>query len=189
MDWTTLAAAFLGGGCGGALSASVSVMQLRRDKKQALQARRWADAEIVADAQKLLIDLNPQRRTINANPAPGVEDALWKTLNERQDQLDRQLLSLGNGHPSPKVAAAATELALALVWLAHQSQFAVQALLANRDFLKLVDNAMQRYETADAAASKLAAAVAAAAAPRRHLFGNRPPAEQAPPRSHTLAAG
>ena len=63
MDWTTLVAAFLGGGVGGAIPASVSIMQLQRDKAQALQARRWVDAEIVADASALLMDLEPHRRT------------------------------------------------------------------------------------------------------------------------------
>jgi hypothetical protein len=75
--------------------ATVSLVQLLRDNTPALQARRWLDAEIVADTQKLLIDLDPQRRTLNANPAN--EADLWKSLSQRKDQLDRQLLLLVNG--------------------------------------------------------------------------------------------
>jgi hypothetical protein len=63
MDWSTLAAAFIGGIFGGGIAGAVSFMQLRSDKTQALQARRWIDAEVVADAKSLLMDLDPQRRT------------------------------------------------------------------------------------------------------------------------------
>lgn len=173
MDWTTLGAAFLGGGCGGAIPAAVSVMRFRRENAQALQARRWIDAEIIADARRLLIDLEPYRRTINVDPTAGVEAGLWKSLNQRKDQVDRQLMLLAAGHPSQSVATAATELGLALVWLAHQSQRAVQAVLANRDVLELVKDAEERYKNTEAAATKLEKAVKDAAAPKRRLFEKR----------------
>lgn len=73
MDWSTLAAAFIGGGFGSGITGTVSYLQLRSDKRQALQARRWTDAEVVADAKSLLIELDPQRRTLNADPTPGAE--------------------------------------------------------------------------------------------------------------------
>jgi len=176
MDWTTLGAAFLGGGLGGAIPATVSLVQLGRDKAATLQARRWLDAEIIADAQKLLIDLDPHRRTLNVQ-APDVEADLWKRLNERKDQLDRQLLLLGAGHPSRKVSTAANELDSALVWLAHLSELAVQALLAHRDFQKLVEDAVKRHEAAHTAVKRLADAVNEAATPERRLFRRAPQAE------------
>jgi hypothetical protein len=183
MDWTTLGAAFLGGGFGGAIPAAVSAIQLRRDKTQALQARRWVDAEIIADARKLLTDLEPQRRTLNVNPTPGVEDDLWKDLNQRKEQVDRQLMLLAAGHPSKAVATSATELGLALVWLAQQTQFAVREVLANRDFLMLVDAAQERYKTAETALDKLTTAAEYAATPKRRLFRRSPPpALEGPPR-------
>jgi hypothetical protein len=130
MDWSTLVAAFIGGIFGGGIAGAVSFMQLRSDKAQALQARRWVDAEVVADAKSLLMDLDPQRRTVNVNPASGAEATLWNDLNQRRDQLYRQLLMLAAGHPSQEVAAAADELGLALLWTAQHSQFAVSELLA-----------------------------------------------------------
>lgn len=176
MDWTTLVAALLGGGLGGAIPATVSLTQMRRDKTADLQARRWLDAETIADVQKLLIDLDPYRRTLNAQ-TPDVEADLWKGLNERKDQLDRQLLLLGAGHPSQQVAAAANELDLALVWLAHLSQLALQALLANRDFQRLVEDAAKRHEAAHAAMKRLADAVNEAATPKTRLFRRTPRAQ------------
>ena len=171
-----MGAAFLGGGLGGAIPATVSLVQLGRDKAATLQARRWLDAEIIADAQKLLIDLDPHRRTLNVQ-APDVEADLWKRLNERKDQLDRQLLLLGAGHPSRKVSTAANELDSALVWLAHLSELAVQALLAHRDFQKLVEDAVKRHEAAHTAVKRLADAVNEAATPERRLFRRAPQAE------------
>jgi hypothetical protein len=183
MDWITLGAAFLGGGFGGAIPATVSLVQLRRDKTAALQARRWLDAETVADAKKLLIDLDPHRRTINAQ-APDVEAELWKGLNERKDRHDRELLLLGTGHTSQEVSAAANELDLALVWLAHWSELAVRAVVAHRDFLDLVEDAVKCREAAAIAVNKLADAVKEAAAPKRRLFRFAPQAklEARPPR-------
>jgi hypothetical protein len=143
VDWNSLAASF-----GGDLSAGVAFMQLRGDKAQALQARRWIDAEVVADARSLLMDLDPQRRAINANPAPGVEDALWKDLRNRRDQLYRQLLLLAAGHPSHEVAEAANELETALLWTAQQSEFAVSELLANRINPKLTEATQERHASA-----------------------------------------
>lgn len=176
MNWITLAAAFIGGIFGGGIAGAVSFMQLRRDKAQALQARRWIDAEVVADAKSLLMDLDPQRRTINVNRAPGVEADLWKTLNQRRDQLYRQLQMLAAGHPSQEVAAAANELGLALLWTAQHSQFAVSEVLASRFNLKLIEAVQERHATADAAAEKLATAIKDAAVPRRRLFGKPRPA-------------
>jgi hypothetical protein len=132
MDWNSLAASFVGGGLGAGLSAWVAFTQFRSDKAQGLQARRWVDAEVVADARSLLMDLEPQRRTINASPIPGAEAALWKDLHHRRDQLYRQLLLLAAGHPSHEVAEAANVLGTALLWTAQQSEFAVSELLANR---------------------------------------------------------
>jgi hypothetical protein len=184
MDWNTLVAAFIGGISGGGIAGAVAFMQLRSDKLQALQSRRWIDAEVVADAKSLLMDLDPQRRTINVNPAPGVEADLWKGLNERRDQLYRQLLMLAAGHPSQEVATAANELGVALLWTAQHSQFAVSEVLAHRINSELIERAQERHATAEAAAERLATAIEDAAAPKRRLFGKPRPTElrnSAPP--------
>jgi hypothetical protein len=175
MDWNTLVAAFIGGIFGGGIAGAAAFMQLRSDKVQALQARRWIDAEVVADAQSLLMDLDPQRRTINANPVPGVEADLWKGLNERRDQLYRQLLMLAAGHPSQEVAAAANELGVALLWTAQHSQFAVSEVLGHRLNLELIERAQERHATAEAAAERLVTVIKDAATPKRRLLGRPRP--------------
>jgi hypothetical protein len=175
MDWSTLAAAFIGGIFGGGIAGAVSFMQLRSDKAQALQARRWIDAEVVADAKSLLMDIDPQRRTFNANPASGVEADLWRDFNQRCDQLYRQLQMLAAGHPSQDVATSANELGLALLWTAQQSQFAVSAVLNGSFSMKLIEAAQERHATAEAAAERLATAVKDAAVPKRCLFAKPRP--------------
>lgn len=176
MDWNTLATALVGGIGGGAVTGAVSFVQMRSGRRQGLQARRWIDAEVVADAKQLLMELNPQRRTMNLDPAPGAEAELWKGLNKRRDDLYRQLLLLAGGHPSEEVAAAANELGLGMLWTAQQSQFAVSELLANRMNLKLIEAAQERHETAEATAVKLEIAIKKAAVPKRRLLGKRRPA-------------
>lgn len=149
MDWTTLFAAFIGGGLGSVITGTVSVLQLRSNPAQALQARRWIDAEVVADAKSLLVDLDPQRRTLNVDRTPGVEIDRWKDLTERVDQLYRQLLMLGSGHPSAEVSTAANELGLALQWTAHYSQWAVIDLLAGRTITQQFQEAKERHTAAE----------------------------------------
>ena len=114
---------------------------------------------------------------------------MWKDLNQRKDQLYKQLLLLAAGHPSQDVATAADELGLALLWVAQQTQFAVWELLAHRDFVRLVEAAMKRYETAQAALGRLTRATKDAAIPRRRGFrrpsraeleGPPPPTQSSP---------
>lgn len=167
MDWNTLLSAFVGGIFGGGIAGAAAFVQLRRDRVQALQARRWVDAEVVADAKSLLMELDPQRRTINVNRTPGGEAALWKDLDHRRDQLYRQLLMLAAGHPSHEVATAANELGLALLWTAHHSQFAVSQILADRISSKSIEVAQEKHTAADAAAESLAIAIKKAAISQR----------------------
>lgn len=171
MEWDTLASAFVGGIGGGAIAGAVSFAQLRSDRTQRLQARRWIDAEVVADAKQLLMELDPQRRTLNLDPTPGAEAELWKGLNQRRDDLYKQLLLLSAGHPSQQVAAAANELGLGLLWTAQHSQFAVSELSAHRLNPQWIEAAQERHRTAEAAAIKLESAIKDAAAPKRRLLG------------------
>ena len=177
MDWSTLATAVIGGSFGGGVTGAVSFVQFRSNKAQALQARRWVDAEVVADAKTLLMELDPQRRTINLNPVRQVEAELWRGLNERRDQLYRQLLLLAAGHPSPQVAIAADELGLALLWTSQRSQFAVIELQAGRFNQNLIEEAQKQHAAAEAAAEKLATAIKDAAVPKRRMFHKPRPAE------------
>ena len=73
-----------------------------------LEDRQWQDAEVVADVRQLLRDIDPMRRGANVNTAPGAEDALWKSLNERRDQVCKRILVLAAGHPSAAVQSSAT---------------------------------------------------------------------------------
>ena len=171
MDWNSLAAAFIGGIFGSGISGMVAVMQFRRAGVQALQARRWVDAEVVADVQTLLTDVHPQRRTINANPDSSIESKLWEGITERRDQLCRQLLLLANGHPSQEVATAAKEMELALVQTVHSSALATMEVLAHRDIQGVIATAEKHHAAAEKAMDKLSAAVRDATVPKRRWLG------------------
>jgi hypothetical protein len=58
MDSNTLAAAFVGGISGGGLGSAGAVARLQVDRRPALRARPWLDADVVADVQPLLIDIS-----------------------------------------------------------------------------------------------------------------------------------
>jgi hypothetical protein len=59
----------------------------RRERARRREERQWADAEIIADARQFLLDVDPVRRGLNANPSPGAEDAQWASLNQRREQV------------------------------------------------------------------------------------------------------
>lgn len=167
VDWNSLLAAFIGGIFGSGISGMVAVMQFRRAGVHALQERRWLDAEVVADAQTLLMDLDPTRRTINVNTDRSVEAKLWEDLNRRRDELYRQLLLLAAGHPSQEVEEAARELSTALLLTAQYSLFAVTQVYGLITSPGLIEEARDKHAMAEKAAAKLVAAVKSATAPAR----------------------
>lgn len=107
MDWGTVVAAFVGA----ALPSSGTLLTLRADRRQRLEARQWLDADVVADVQQFLNDIDPMRRAVDLNPAEGAADEMWKNLDQRRDQVQRKLLLLAAGHPQKLVRDRAARLA------------------------------------------------------------------------------
>jgi hypothetical protein len=107
MHWSTLLPAAVGGLIGSRIPAVMVFLGWRRERTRSLQERQWQDAEVIADVQLLLHDIDPIRRGLNVNPAPEVEDAQWASLNQRRDQVRRRLLALAAGHASAAVRSSA----------------------------------------------------------------------------------
>lgn len=114
MDWSTIAAAFIGGIFGGGLGSLVSYLQPRTGRRAALDSQRWRDAEVVADVWELLSDVLPQRREFNVSFDAAEENQKSAVLDERQRQISRTLMRFAAGHPSTEVRRAARPLASAL---------------------------------------------------------------------------
>jgi hypothetical protein len=105
----------------------------RRERTRGLQDRQWQDAEVIADVRQLLQDIDPIRRRASVNTAPGAEDAQWKSLNQRRDQVCRRLLVLAAAHPSAAVRSSAGKLEadLSICWTGSYS-CSVPSLIASR---------------------------------------------------------
>jgi hypothetical protein len=121
-----------------------------------------ADAEIIADARQFLLDVDPVRRGMNVNTAPGAEDAQWASLNQRRDQVRRQLFFLAAGHSSLAVRSAAKKLEPQLFTAAVQAEWHVADVIKSRDNPEHLRYAQERYGNAMAALADLERTVKAA---------------------------
>lgn len=59
----------------------VTTQDPRRADERARRERLWSDAEVVADVEQLLVDIDPVRRGANASATPA-EDEMWAALAE-----------------------------------------------------------------------------------------------------------
>jgi hypothetical protein len=123
MHWSTLLPAAVGGLIGSGIPAVMVFLGWRRERTRSLQERQWQDAEVIADVRLLLHDIDPIRRGLNVNLAPGVEDAQWASLNQRRDQVRRRLLALAAGHASATVRSSAEKLEPQLFKAAVQAEW------------------------------------------------------------------
>jgi hypothetical protein len=157
--WNTLLAAFLGGGGGG---AAVSYLQLRADRRARRDDRRWLDADVIADLRQLLPDIDPEHRGFNLSPSAEVERARWQDVGERGQRVDRELLRLSAGHPSPKVREAARALSSAIVRSSYATEWHVRDAQAQRDPAPSLASALQAHAEARAMTDNLERAINAA---------------------------
>jgi len=163
MDWGTVIGAFIGA----AIPSSGTLLTLRAERRKQLRERQWMDAEVVADVDSLLHDIDPMRRAMNLNPAEGAEDALWAGLETRRDDLQRRLLRLGSGHPSQEVREPARRLASEVFNAAVSSRWVVHDMLLGRDSKEQMETAQRDHDHAVGDATDLRRAVESAGSGRR----------------------
>jgi hypothetical protein len=154
MDWTTLAAAFVGGIFGGGLGSLVSYMQLRDSRRAGARTQQWQDAGLISDLWELLAAILPARRGINLSPDPAREREKFAALNEQQQQVSKDLRRLAAGHPSATVRDIAQPLSSAVERAAVATEWHVRAIQnpTGGDF----EGALTRAEDAHSEAVRLA---------------------------------
>jgi hypothetical protein len=136
----------------------------RRERARRREDRRWQDAEVLADVRQLLHDVQPERRGINVNPAPGAEDDLWASLNQRRDDVERRLLVLAAGHPSTTVQSSAEKLAVEVLNAAvHSHWHVIDILKGSSNIMTQLSFAQECHATALATCAELERAIKAAA--------------------------
>ena len=114
MNLDALAEAVVGGILSGGITGTVAYLQLRTDRRQGREARRWQDGETLADARQLLTDTLPERRGFNLSPDPAAEMQKSALLRERKGQVSKQLLWMAAGHPAVEVRERAGFLSAAI---------------------------------------------------------------------------
>lgn len=161
-NWGVFLGAIAGGLIGAGIPAGMTMVGWRRERARRSGERQLADAEIIADARQFLFDVDPVRRGLNVNTAPGAEDAQWASLNQRRDQVRRQLFFLAAGHPSLAVRSAAKKLEPQLFTAAIQAEWHVFDVIQSRDNPEHLGYARERYDGAVATLADLERAVKAA---------------------------
>jgi len=154
--------AVLGGLVGGTIPGCVSYIALRRAQQERRQARQWEDAAVLAEVYRLLVDIDPDRRTAGARREDGVEDDRWAGFNRRLGDVRTGLLRIASGHPSPGVQALAKRLEPELSAAVTQSQYSVFDLLRGRDYQEQLRYAQKCHEAARTTADDLDRAVKSA---------------------------
>jgi hypothetical protein len=161
-NWGVFLGAIAGGLIGAGIPAVMTMAGWRRERARHSAERQLADAEIIADARQFLLDVDPVRRGMNVNTAPGAEDAQWASLNQRRDQVRRQLFFLAAGHSSLAVRSAAKKLEPQLFTAAVQAEWHVADVIKSRDNPEHLRYAQERYGNAMAALADLERTVKAA---------------------------
>jgi hypothetical protein len=170
MDWTQLGDAVIGGLLGGGVTAGVAWQQLRADRRRNREDRQYQDAEVVAEAWQLLIDVAPERRGINISADPAVENEQWVALKERMQQVGKQLLWLAAGRPSADVRAAAGQLSSALSRAVVASEWHVRDVQARRDPEPSLSRAQEAHAEAMTLSERLEKAIGQEGAARSRLW-------------------
>jgi hypothetical protein len=161
-NWGVFTGAIAGGLIGAGIPAAMTWAGWRRERERRREERQLADAEIIADARKFLLDIDPARRGVNVSKAPGAEDAQWASLNQRRDQVRRRIFFLAAGHPSLAVRSAAKKLDPQLFTASVQAEWHVADVIKGRDTAEHLPYAQERYDKAMAALAELERTVQAA---------------------------
>jgi len=156
MDWTAVVSGVVGGFAGSAVPGWLAWLGLRRERARQLEDR-WSgkDAPVVAEAIRLLVDVDPARRLMSISPVQATEQATWDEIQERRSGVSSQLLAMRAGHPSDSVRACAGELEGQVAAAVVQTLHAVRDSLGNRNVPGQVDLARECHEKATATAERL----------------------------------
>ena len=134
----------------------------RRERARRSEERQLADAEVIADARQFLFDVDPVRREVNVNTAPGAEDAQWASLNQRRDQVRSSSSSWPPGIYHSRSGRAAKKLEPELFTAAAQAEWHVADVIKGKDTAEHLRYAQERYDNAVAALADLERTVKAA---------------------------
>ena len=118
----------------------------------------------MADAKHVLVDVDPTRRALNANPAPDAEAALWTDINQRRDKVRRELMVLATGHPADDIRGLAESLEPELFMAAVQTEWFVRDVLRGQPDAPSRTRAEECHATATATCDELDRAVQRAGA-------------------------
>jgi hypothetical protein len=141
----------------------------RRADERSRRERLWSDAEMVADLEQLLIELDPVRRGMNAAPLPAEHEG-WALRFQRVGLAEARLHMVAIGHESGEVRSLAREMPRVLYRAAMSAREHVYATLGEgHDLAASLDEAQTRHRKALDALGQLEATITSAgtAKPRR----------------------
>lgn len=166
MDWSSIVSAFVGAAIPSGITLVVLRVDRRADERRRVEERQqraldrqWLDAEVVADVERLLTDIDPMRRSMNINKAEGAEAKLWADLDVRRDDTIRRLLVLSTGHPEVNVRELAQQLAVELHNSANATRWQVHDMLQDRDNAEWMQTARNEHDRATGTLRELKLAV------------------------------
>jgi hypothetical protein len=180
MDWSILLAALVGGLIGALISAAMTGFGWRREARQGRRARRWEDAQVVADVRLFLGEISPLGRvasvsTVETADGPALVDensgwvrpqqlldaerTRWVRLQQQCDDMQRLLLVIAAGHPSEAVQSSARKLATEVLMATLLTKLHVGDVLRHQVDAVIQDQAYEAHKIALATADELEEAV------------------------------
>jgi hypothetical protein len=134
----------------------------RRAEERSRRGRLWSDAAMVAELEQLLVELDPERRGMNAAPLPAEHEG-WALRFQRIGLAEARLHTLAIGHESGEVRALARELPRVLYRAAMSAREHAYATLGKgQDLAASLDEAQTRHQEALDALEKLEATITSA---------------------------
>jgi hypothetical protein len=143
----------------------ITTQDRRRADERSRRERLWSDAELVSDVEQLLVDLDPERRGLNANPGTA-EEEMWASLFRRTGLTEARLRTVAISHPSEHVQAKAKALPRKLWSDYTQSRAHVSEVLRSGGNLDTtLADAKSAHQSAAGALAELEAAITSAGQP------------------------
>jgi len=138
----------------------ITAQDRRRADVRVRGERLWSAAEVVAEVDRLLVALAPERRGMSAGSGPA-ENEVWVSLYGNVGQVEVRLRALAISHSSDAVRSLASELPRALWRAAMSSREHVQSA-AYGDPAETLTEAQARHREAIDEFGRLEAAMTSA---------------------------